>query len=38
VYIVEIPEMVGEKDGFEEEEKSTGAAEEQDLAACMERV
>jgi hypothetical protein len=35
---VEIPEMVGAKDGFEEEEKSTGAAEEQDLAARMERV
>jgi predicted helicase len=35
---VEIPDMVGAKDGFEEEEKSTGAAEEQDLAARMERV
>jgi hypothetical protein len=37
-YTVEIPEMVGAKYGFEEEEKSTGAAEEQDLAARMERV
>jgi hypothetical protein len=30
--------MVGAKDGFEEEEKSMGAAEELDLAARMERV
>jgi hypothetical protein len=37
-YSVEIPESVGARDGFEEEEKSAGVEEEQNLAAQMERV